>query len=39
MCYTGISNGKVCQCPKGFTGTFCETSICKSNEIHKGKNK
>lgn len=29
ICHTNPSSGKICQCPKSFTGQFCETSICK----------
>jgi len=28
-CTSTQANGQVCQCPKGFSGTFCETAICK----------
>jgi len=30
-CYINPGSSKICQCPNGFTGTFCETSICKFN--------
>jgi hypothetical protein len=29
ICHTSSGSGKLCQCPNGFTGPFCETSICK----------
>jgi hypothetical protein len=35
ICYTSSSSGKLCQCPNGFTGPFCEISICKFNKINR----
>ena len=28
-CYSNANNEKICQCVHGFTGSFCEISICK----------
>ncbi|CAF1034389.1 unnamed protein product [Rotaria sp. Silwood1] len=27
ICYTNSASGKLCHCPNGFTGPFCETTI------------
>lgn len=32
-CYSSSASGKLCQCPSGFTGPFCETTICKLREF------
>ena len=32
-CYTSSSMGKLCQCPNGFTGSFCEIPICKFDRM------
>ncbi|CAF1226026.1 unnamed protein product [Rotaria sordida] len=34
ICYTNSAIGKLCQCPNGFTGPFCEISI--SSRINTG---
>jgi len=33
VCVTSPTGGKLCQCFNGFTGSFCESSICKFYEI------
>jgi len=37
MCYKSSTSGKLCQCLNGFTGPFCETSICKFDKMNKSK--
>jgi hypothetical protein len=29
LCFANPVNGKLCQCVNGFTGPFCEISLCK----------
>ncbi|CAF1380734.1 unnamed protein product [Rotaria magnacalcarata] len=35
-CYTTPGSGKLCQCPSGFTGPFCETSINAATRNNAG---
>jgi hypothetical protein len=34
ICHANSNHGKLCQCPNGFTGQFCETAICKFDRIN-----
>lgn len=40
ICHSKSSgSGKLCQCPTGFTGPFCETTICKLREFNSSNDK